>query len=325
MLKRRFLLSVLLTITAFVFAGSAMAATTVSWLSPPDGSTYAAGTVVNPTGNANASGTQGGTGLDLMLVIDVSGSMYGSGLDAAKTAAKALIDSLPDNTTQVGIVKFNSYAGYVELLQDLTTNKTTLKSSIDSLYAGGGTHIGNGIDLATAELTSSRAIAGHAKMQVVLSDGYSSGTPSVNAANANAQGITVHSVGIPGHNAYQMQSIATAGGGVYTNVTNLADLENLFNGTGGNLVGLDHVDIQLADGSWINNIGTDGLGNFVLPDQVIALGANTFTAYAYGTDGTSASAVLTLNGIGGQVPEPATMALFGLGLLGFAGVARRKN
>ena len=164
-------------------------------------------------------------------------------------------------------------------------------------------------------------------MMVVLSDGYnnSGSSPTVAATAAAAQGITIHTVGVPGHDASLMSQIATIGGGVYTNVTSLATLEGIFSGTGGNLVNLDHVDIQLADGSWINDIPTDGLGNFILPSQVIALGANTFTAHAYGTDGTSASAELTLYGTTNAVPEPTTMLLFGTGLAGLAAFGRRRK
>ena len=329
---RKNLVAVFFGVFIMLTAGAAMADTSVSWLTPLNGSTYADGTVLGTgrpdgafTGVANGVGQNGGAGLDLALVIDRSGSMRGNRLAQAKTAAIALVNNLPEDTTSVAVIGFSSSSYAYTTLTTLNPNKEAVIAAINSIIAGGGTNLGVGVTAGTTALVNDHT-AGRAMMQVVLSDGQGAYSAQAETAFA-AHGIVTHTVGVPGHNTALMQQIATDGHGVYTNVTDIDNLVGVFNGTGGNLVGLDHVDIQLADGTWINDIATDALGNFVLPDQLIASGVNTFTAYAFGTDGTSASAALTLNGGPGggpaPVPEPSTMLLMASGLIGLWGFRKK--
>jgi hypothetical protein len=88
-------------------------------------------------------------------------------------------------------------------------------------------------------------------------------------------------------------------------------------------VGIDHVEVELPDGTVIT-VPTDGLGNFVVPDWVMELGPNEFIATAFATDGTTASAALTLNGTN-PVPEPSAALLFGAGGLIFHRRLRRRR
>jgi hypothetical protein len=341
-MARKLVILGLVSLALFAYSVVAQAATSVAWISPPDGSEYCVGTVVAPTGQASATGTVGGSGLDLALVLDSSGSMQivESGKSRGqwqKEAAIALVNVLPEDTTSVAVVEFDSDANTIRLLTGLTVDKAAIIAAINSVDESGGTTIGTGIYAARVELTSVRHTVGRARMMVVMSDGQSSGLPGENADQAIAAGIdAIHSVGLPGHSVTTMRSIVdgvddtygTADDhGVYTGVSDLTTLESIFTGTGGSLVGIDHVDVTLPDGS-TQTVPVDGLGNFVSPNYALALGPNTFTATAYATDNTTATADLTLNGKSCDpyvIPEPSTVILFGFGILGLAGVVVRKK
>lgn len=312
-----------------------LAATAVSWISPADGSSYPVGTTVAPTGVASATGTIG-DGLDLALVLDSSGSMGSyyrvNGVTKTlaqwqKDAAIALVNNLPTTNVAVSIVEFDSDANLVRQLSPLMTDKAAIIAAINSVDASGGTYIGAGIDVATSELTGANHTTGWSQQMVVFSDGYTSGNPAYNAAAAVTAGVeAVHSVALPGASISTMMSIAASGNGTFINAstpTGIQDLIDLFSGVGGSLVGIDHVDITMPDGTLLGSIAVDALGNFTTPDWLMQLGPNEFLATAYGTDGSSASAMLTLYGTT-AVAEPETLGLLGLGLLSLLGVRRRK-
>jgi len=310
-------------------ATTAYAAGTVSFSTPANNSTYAPGTSITPTGLASATGTTG-DGLDLAIVIDVSGSTLGGGLDAEKAAAKALLDTLPAGSTSVTIIAFNSSAQTVAQLTPLTpsTNIDALKSAIDSLSSGGGTTIGDGIEAAAAELTGANATPGRSTQMVVLSDGVSDGNPAAAAAAAVAAGVdNIHSVAIPGADTTTMAAIATSGNGTFVDLTNedLSELTSIFDGTGGSLVGIDHIEITLPDGTVINPNSISGIGAFTVDAAYnLHLGANTWTVTAYFSDQTSATTTVTV--YASEVPVPAawTFMLGGLGMMGAIRLRRRR-
>src|SRR5947209_9809006 len=140
---------------------------------------------------------------NVMLAVDVSGSMAATDvqptrIEAAVAAGRTLIDKLPSNA-QVGLVIFNSQA---QVVAPLTTDKGSVKDALGSLGPGGGTAIGDAIQVAVAQLANISDPNGpksqNSAMVVLLTDGTSNtGIGPVTAAGNAAQAkIPVQTVGI---------------------------------------------------------------------------------------------------------------------------------
>lgn len=148
--------------------------------------------------------------LDIIMVLDRSGSMQGQKLTDAKTAARSMVDQLDANTDRIGLV---SYADTGRVDVQLTNNFAQVKSAVSSISANGSTNIGDGVYQGRTALQSARADAVPAL--VVLTDGIAnrqhqgsgctttptSPTPCTNdainqAAAAKQAGQTVFTIGL---------------------------------------------------------------------------------------------------------------------------------
>ena len=140
---------------------------------------------------------------DVVLVMDVSGSMEATDvaptrLDAAKTAATALIDQLP-SSDRIALVSFDTHA---VLRQGLTTDRSAVKAALASLAPGSGTALGDGLWLAFNQLEpASRTASGSRErpaMIVALTDGVSNqgSDPMVIAQRIAAAKVVVQTIGI---------------------------------------------------------------------------------------------------------------------------------
>ena len=307
-------------------ASSAMAQSTnvsVDWTAPDNSALFQIGQTVTPIGNANAFGGSTGTGLDLGLVLDSTGSMTRLETAGAITqsrsafqadAAKALVDNVPGSTTSVSIVEFDTDANVVQSLTPVQGNRASLKSNIDSVDADGQTFLQSGIVTSQNDVNAN-ATVGRSRQMVFVSDGdssFSGDDPGAAAADAVDSGFdAVHSVLLPGGDQGTMEDIATQGSGIFNDATDISQLIGLFDGTGGSLVGLDRVEVETPDGTIIQNALTSGVGDFAALAYALEPGDNTWTATAFATDGSSASADLTLTA---AVPVPGALPLMATGL-----------
>ena len=149
-----------LLFSSLIAAGLATVANadvSVAWTAPPNGSGSPVGTCVAPIGQATASGSVGGDGLDLALVLDSSGSMVSVPSGQSKSlqvlqreAAIALVNALPEGTTSVTVIEFDEDANTAQVLTALSSDKAAVIAAINSVDANGGTNIGLGIDEAAA-------------------------------------------------------------------------------------------------------------------------------------------------------------------------------
>ncbi len=108
------------------------------------------------------------TGLHYIFVVDVSGSMEGEKLEAAKEAAERLIDRVPSGN-HISLIVFGTSGGGVEVLAEHvdTSNKEALKDTIRALEAE------NGTPLLRALLAAINVAARHGEPAylILLSDG----------------------------------------------------------------------------------------------------------------------------------------------------------
>jgi len=164
--------------------------------------------------------------IDVVLVIDRSGSMYGNKLSMAKQSAKMFVDLMRPGD-KVGVVAFGSSASVVYPLQEILATGTDIKgnakNAIDALTASGGTSMGAGLQLGQSQLNTNGQ-SDPIRLMLLLSDGVENGSPTADQVLPGiiTDKITVHTLAL-GIDAdkEKLENIAIQTGGVYR--YNLAD------------------------------------------------------------------------------------------------------
>ena len=105
-----------------------------------------------------------GDRVEVVIVIDTSGSMTGAAMDAARLAASSFVDRMPAEA-RVGVVGFSNTSS---VAVPLSADHRAVKAAISGLQAGGETALYDGVLLALDQFP----VAGSLRRQVVvLSDG----------------------------------------------------------------------------------------------------------------------------------------------------------
>ncbi|MDD5216979.1 MAG: VWA domain-containing protein [Candidatus Omnitrophica bacterium] len=122
--------------------------------------------------NVSASSTSRRFPAVISLVLDTSGSMAGTKIQALKNAAKTFVDSFQENIDQIAIIQFGSTAAVLQPMA--LVNKNALHAIIDDLSSEGWTNISNAIALGRIEIESAdnpNATFDPVKAMLIFTDG----------------------------------------------------------------------------------------------------------------------------------------------------------
>lgn len=194
-----------------------------------------------PSGHQDVVFNDLGAAARFVLTVDASGSMAGTPIALAKTAASCFVENsrLPRMEfglnvpgDEVGVVSFSTSASVVSSLTELLSqaDKDMKKAAIGSITASGATSIGGGLRTSLNQLTG-RGGPGCIEAIVLLSDGmHNSGeNPASVIPDIVARKATVFSVGLgSGADTAQLSSIASGTGGKFFFAASATELPVIF-------------------------------------------------------------------------------------------------
>jgi len=155
-----------------------------------------------------------GEGIDIVLCLDISGSMLAQDftpnrMEAAKNVASDFIDNRPAD--RIGLVIFS---GESFTMCPLTSDRNVLKSQLYNVHSGlleDGTAIGSGLATGVDRLRASQS---KSKVIILLTDGENNGgliDPNTAKEIAKSVGVRVYTIGV-GTEGFAPMPVQTAGG-----------------------------------------------------------------------------------------------------------------
>jgi Mg-chelatase subunit ChlD len=171
--------------------------------------------------------------VDLVFLVDCSGSVTASGHAASKTFVKNVVAGLPVGTgsldTRVAVVQFSDNK-WTEIDLNSGTSEQAVVNAVNGMsYPGGKTHTHTAISYADTN-TFAQARTDAQKLLAVIADGgCSSCDPKSAADTARANGVDIVAIGVGNGISYsELQKIAGPGGTIlqtsqYSTLNNIVD------------------------------------------------------------------------------------------------------
>ncbi len=148
--------------------------------------------------------------LDVVLVIDQSGSMMGTAMPAAQAAALSFLNELRPGAAQVSVVGFATTA---EVLQPLTADLRQIVRAVSRLTPQGQTNYIDALDRAREQYLGPAARPGVPRVVVMMTDGKPTNRLGVDKAAQDLKdtGATLYTIGFGSTiDADLLRSMATA-------------------------------------------------------------------------------------------------------------------
>ena len=173
---------------------------------------------------------------DLICVIDISGSMWGTKIMQVKESLKILLD-LTDEKDRLCLILFNDCACNYFNLQNLTKeNKEILINKINKIEANGGTNILNGLEIAVDIIKKECNKEKNVASILLLSDGKDNFLNDIELANALKKltkglglSFTLNTFGYgDNHDAKIMNKLANLRDGSFFYVDNYSKITEYF-------------------------------------------------------------------------------------------------
>eukprot|EP00357_Protocruzia_adherens_P001745 CAMPEP_0115006850 /NCGR_PEP_ID=MMETSP0216-20121206/20765_1 /TAXON_ID=223996 /ORGANISM="Protocruzia adherens, Strain Boccale" /LENGTH=552 /DNA_ID=CAMNT_0002373551 /DNA_START=550 /DNA_END=2208 /DNA_ORIENTATION=- len=188
--------------------------------------------------------------LDLICVIDKSGSMMGEKMSLVKDTFDFLIDELSDND-RLSLIEFESHSNRLTPLKRMTeTGRKEAKDAVESIQATGGTNIGAAMGVAF-ETIKKRKYANKVTSILLLSDGIDGQAHLAVQQVLTKIGITddfsVNTFGYGSdHDPEIMGNIAEMKDGVFHFIEKLDDVSDAFADCIGGLMSVIAKDVQIT-------------------------------------------------------------------------------
>ena len=160
--------------------------------------------------------------LDLLLVLDVSGSMSGAGVSVLSDSTVHILNNMMRPEDRIAIITFNSSAS-------VHTSWTDVNGTVSPFSASGGTNFGSAINEVLSFLGSQDQQGNRAGVALFLSDGHGTKASDDNVKSIPDFGFTMHTIGVTsGAKPDHLEHMAELAKGFYYDAPTFNDVKSAF-------------------------------------------------------------------------------------------------